>query len=232
MAAALRAAASWPVTSPLRTWTRSGTASGAPTVCASLAAIPIASWRPSGPKGAHHAYLELHIEQGGTLERAGLPIGIVEGIVSIERLSAVVTGFANHAGTTPMPDRQDALVAACAIDPGRAGGRHPRARTPGRHRRSARSVAERAERDPGDRPAHDRASRSVDGEDSRNRRRHPRPRASDRGRDEDDDRDRGSESQPTGAGRLRGPTRHRTGGGRRAACRPRACRAAPVTTHR
>ena len=67
------------------------------------------------PKGAHHAYLELHIEQGGTLERAGLPIGIVEGIVSIERLSAVVTGFANHAGTTPMPDRQDALVAAARL---------------------------------------------------------------------------------------------------------------------
>jgi len=64
------------------------------------------------PKGAHHAYLELHIEQGGTLDRDGLPIGIVEGIVAIERFTATVTGFANHAGTTPMPERQDALVAA------------------------------------------------------------------------------------------------------------------------
>jgi N-carbamoyl-L-amino-acid hydrolase len=64
------------------------------------------------PKGAHHAYLELHIEQGGHLDRAGVPIGIVEGIVAIERFSAVVTGFANHAGTTPMAERQDALLAA------------------------------------------------------------------------------------------------------------------------
>ena len=64
------------------------------------------------PKGAHHAYLELHIEQGGTLERDRIAIGVVEGIVSIERYSAVVTGFANHAGATMMADRQDALVAA------------------------------------------------------------------------------------------------------------------------
>jgi beta-ureidopropionase / N-carbamoyl-L-amino-acid hydrolase len=67
------------------------------------------------PKGAHHAYLELHIEQGGTLAQSSVPIGVVEGIVSIERFSAVVTGFANHAGTTPMPERQDALVAAAQL---------------------------------------------------------------------------------------------------------------------
>ena len=64
------------------------------------------------PKGAHHCYLELHIEQGGNLERAGIPVGVVEGIVSIERYTAIVTGFANHAGTTPMGDRRDALLAA------------------------------------------------------------------------------------------------------------------------
>jgi N-carbamoyl-L-amino-acid hydrolase len=67
------------------------------------------------PKGAHHCYLELHIEQGGTLEKAGIAIGVVEGIVSIERYTAVITGFANHAGTTPMPERQDALVAASQL---------------------------------------------------------------------------------------------------------------------
>jgi N-carbamoyl-L-amino-acid hydrolase len=67
------------------------------------------------PKGAHHAYLELHIEQGGTLERDRIAIGVVEGIVSIERYSAVVTGFANHAGATMMADRQDALVAASQL---------------------------------------------------------------------------------------------------------------------
>ena len=64
------------------------------------------------PRGAHHCYLELHIEQGGTLERAGIPVGVVEGIVSIDRYEVTVTGLANHAGTTPMANRQDALVAA------------------------------------------------------------------------------------------------------------------------
>jgi N-carbamoyl-L-amino-acid hydrolase len=66
-------------------------------------------------KGSHHCYLELHIEQGGTLERAGVPIGVVEGIVAIDRYEAVVTGFANHAGTTPMADRHDALLAAAHL---------------------------------------------------------------------------------------------------------------------
>jgi beta-ureidopropionase / N-carbamoyl-L-amino-acid hydrolase len=64
------------------------------------------------PRGAHHCYLELHIEQGGTLERERVPVGIVEGIVAIHRYQVTVSGFANHAGTTPMADRQDALLAA------------------------------------------------------------------------------------------------------------------------
>jgi beta-ureidopropionase / N-carbamoyl-L-amino-acid hydrolase len=64
------------------------------------------------PRGAHHCYLELHIEQGGILEREGIPVGVVEGIVSIDRHEVTVTGFANHAGTTVMADRQDALLAA------------------------------------------------------------------------------------------------------------------------
>ena len=62
--------------------------------------------------GSFACYLELHIEQGGTLERAGIPIGVVEGIVAIDRYDVEVRGFANHAGTTPMPERQDALLAA------------------------------------------------------------------------------------------------------------------------
>jgi N-carbamoyl-L-amino-acid hydrolase len=64
------------------------------------------------PKNSHHVYLELHIEQGGTLDRDRIPIGIVEGIVAIERFTATITGVANHAGTTPMAERQDALIAA------------------------------------------------------------------------------------------------------------------------
>jgi N-carbamoyl-L-amino-acid hydrolase len=65
--------------------------------------------------GAWHAYFELHIEQGGTLEKARIPIGVVEGIVSIHRYDVVITGFANHAGTTPMAERQDALLAAADL---------------------------------------------------------------------------------------------------------------------
>jgi N-carbamoyl-L-amino-acid hydrolase len=65
--------------------------------------------------GVWHAYLELHIEQGGTLEKSRTPIGIVEGIVSIHRFDVIVTGFANHAGTTPMGDRHDAMLAASRL---------------------------------------------------------------------------------------------------------------------
>ena len=63
-------------------------------------------------KGAHHCYLELHIEQGATLDREHIPVGIVEGIVAIRRYEVVVSGVANHAGSTAMADRQDALLAA------------------------------------------------------------------------------------------------------------------------
>lgn len=65
--------------------------------------------------GTWHAYLELHIEQGGSLEAAAVPIGVVEGIVAIHRYDVVVTGFANHAGTTPMAERRDALLAAADL---------------------------------------------------------------------------------------------------------------------
>lgn len=61
------------------------------------------------------SYFELHIEQGGTLERRQVPIGVVEGIVAIHRYDVTVTGFANHAGTTPMDERKDALVAAAPL---------------------------------------------------------------------------------------------------------------------
>ncbi|WP_190810186.1 Zn-dependent hydrolase [Flagellimonas sp. S3867] len=63
-------------------------------------------------KGDMAAFLELHIEQGGILEKENLNIGIVEGIVGLKWWDVVFTGFANHAGTTPMNVRQDALLAA------------------------------------------------------------------------------------------------------------------------
>jgi N-carbamoyl-L-amino-acid hydrolase len=63
-------------------------------------------------KGDIAAYVELHIEQGGTLEAEKIDIGIVEGIVGINWWDITIAGFANHAGTTPMNQRQDALLAA------------------------------------------------------------------------------------------------------------------------
>jgi len=66
-------------------------------------------------KGAWHSYVELHIEQGGTLDKAKTPIGIVEGIVSIHRYDVVIEGMVNHAGTTPMNERHDAMVAAAEL---------------------------------------------------------------------------------------------------------------------
>jgi len=58
------------------------------------------------------AYLELHIEQGGVLYSEKISIGVVEGIVGINWWDVTVEGFANHAGTTPMNQRRDALLAA------------------------------------------------------------------------------------------------------------------------
>lgn len=61
------------------------------------------------------AYLELHIEQGPFLEEAGLPIGVVEGIVGIAWSRVTIEGVQDHAGPTPMRIRHDALVAAAEI---------------------------------------------------------------------------------------------------------------------
>jgi N-carbamoyl-L-amino-acid hydrolase len=63
------------------------------------------------------AFVELHIEQGPVLEAAGIPIGVVTNIVGIRRALITVTGRPDHAGTTPMHIRHDALVgAACIIE--------------------------------------------------------------------------------------------------------------------
>jgi N-carbamoyl-L-amino-acid hydrolase len=61
------------------------------------------------------AYVELHIEQGAILDRDGVDIGVVEGIVGIRWWEVRVDGMANHAGTTPMDERRDALLAAAEL---------------------------------------------------------------------------------------------------------------------
>src|SRR5687768_8515902 len=63
-------------------------------------------------RGDIAAYLELHIEQGNTLDTEKINIGVVEGIVGINWWDVTIEGFANHAGTTAMNNRQDALLAA------------------------------------------------------------------------------------------------------------------------
>jgi len=63
-------------------------------------------------RGDIACYIELHIEQGGLLEKAGLPIGVVEGIVGLRWIEVTITGMSNHAGATPMDQRQDAMLAA------------------------------------------------------------------------------------------------------------------------
>ena len=62
--------------------------------------------------GSIETYVELHIEQGAVLDQAHVEIGVVEGIVGILDCEVTVEGFANHAGTTPMNQRHDALLAA------------------------------------------------------------------------------------------------------------------------
>lgn len=61
------------------------------------------------------AFIEVHIEQSKVLESRGIDIAIIEGIVGIEDWDITVTGLANHAGSTPMNDRQDALIAASKL---------------------------------------------------------------------------------------------------------------------
>lgn len=76
---------------------------------------PNALAEPIERPGGLAAFLELHIEQGPYLEREGIPLGVVEGIVSIRRMRLRIEGEAAHAGTTPMQLRRDALVGAAPL---------------------------------------------------------------------------------------------------------------------
>lgn len=62
--------------------------------------------------GEFAAYVEVHIEQGPVLDKAGLPVGVVSAISGATRIWLTLTGVAGHAGTVPMAMRHDALVAA------------------------------------------------------------------------------------------------------------------------
>jgi len=72
-------------------------------------AVLSADWARRTPL---HCYVELHVEQGPLLERKGASVGVVTAIAGIERLLATFHGRPDHAGTRPMDDRRDAMVAA------------------------------------------------------------------------------------------------------------------------
>ena len=65
--------------------------------------------------GYYDAWVELHIEQGPLLERAGIQLGIVTGIAAPASYRYTVEGFGGHAGALLMPDRRDALCAAAEM---------------------------------------------------------------------------------------------------------------------
>ena len=76
-----------------------------------LSRVDEAARRP----GELAAYFELHIEQGPYLYRSGTPIGVVTGITGRAVFELEISGMANHAGTTPMGQRRDALAAAAKL---------------------------------------------------------------------------------------------------------------------
>lgn len=76
-----------------------------------LSRVDQAARRP----GELAAYFELHIEQGPYLYRSGTPIGVVTGITGRAVFELEINGRSNHAGTTPMGERSDALAAAAKL---------------------------------------------------------------------------------------------------------------------
>jgi N-carbamoyl-L-amino-acid hydrolase len=66
-------------------------------------------------KNCYSAFVELHIEQGPLLEKARIPIGVVEKIAAPSTLRVQLTGVGGHAGAVLMPDRRDALLAGAEI---------------------------------------------------------------------------------------------------------------------
>ena len=70
---------------------------------------------PSAARNDVDSYLELHIEQGAVLESAGMQLAVVSAIVGTAHLEVTVTGRPDHAGTTPMTLRRDAMAAAAVM---------------------------------------------------------------------------------------------------------------------
>ena len=81
-----------------------------------VGALPLSlPGKPLRARGSIAAFVELHIEQGPVLETENLPIGVVSHIVGIRRVAFTLQGRPDHAGTTPMNLRHDALVGAAEV---------------------------------------------------------------------------------------------------------------------
>lgn len=76
---------------------------------------PLRLTEPRAAPYTFDSYVELHIEQGATLDKSKEEIGIVQGIVGVRRYNVTIKGAADHAGTTPLNLRKDSLLAAAKV---------------------------------------------------------------------------------------------------------------------
>ena len=83
-----------------------------PRIAAAIAGYGLDASKVDDARLPGTGYFEIHIEQGPVLEHHALPIGVVDAIAGQSRYAVTFTGMANHAGTTPMHLRCDALVRA------------------------------------------------------------------------------------------------------------------------
>jgi N-carbamoyl-L-amino-acid hydrolase len=97
-----------------RDWAAARADRAAETFGAALEAIGYRGPEPCGARKLS-AFFELHIEQGPFLEAEGKDIGVVTGVQAMRWYEATVVGRESHAGTTPMPRRHDALLAAARL---------------------------------------------------------------------------------------------------------------------
>lgn len=76
---------------------------------------PLQAFKTKSAFSPESRFVEMHIEQGRFLDEKHLSVGVVSAIVGIKRFQVLIKGTANHAGTTSMDHRQDALVAASTL---------------------------------------------------------------------------------------------------------------------
>ena len=108
---AMMASGAWPAVSPPSTSTRGQDRDGRPSATSWSGSATRVCRQPPRPSRLYRA----HIEQGPVLETEGLPLAIVEGILGIVWMNVTLTGQSEHAGSSPMRRRRDALVAAGRI---------------------------------------------------------------------------------------------------------------------